>query len=332
MTILITGSSGFVGLALAEHLLAGGATVIGYDQAAPSASALHAFSTLPGRFVPVQGDVRDEACLVRILREYRPDGLVSMAAITADARRERAAPRSIFDVNVGGALAVLAAAAECGVGKVLHLSSGSVYGASGRDPALLREDVTPLHPEGLYGVSKRAAEDALRRLASLAGVSLVVGRLGTCFGPWEADSGVRDTPSAPLQVLRLAGQGQRVVLPRDSQRDWLYVRDAAAAIEALLDAQWRHPVYNLAAGHVWRMSQWCQRLAEAYPAFSWRYAGHDEPANVDYYADYDRACMDIQRLCDDTRFVPRFGLAAALDDFRDWLARYGAAHSGAAHA
>ena len=332
MTTLITGGSGFIGVALAELLLAGGETVIGYDLAPPPASALGAFAALPGRFVPVRGDVRDEAGLARAMREHLPDYLVSMAAITADAARERAAPRAIFDVNVGGALAVLAAAAGCGVRRVLHLSSGSVYGASGRDAEPLREDATPLRPEGLYGMSKRAAEEAVQRLAHLAGVPLVIGRLGTCFGPWEADSGVRDTPSAPLQVLRLAGRGQAVVLPRDSRRDWLYARDAAAAIAALLKADWRHAVYNLAAGHVWRMSQWCERLAGRHPGFSWRYAEAGEPANVDYYADYDRAVMDIGRLRGDTRFEPRFGLQAAFDDFQDWLARHGAAHAGAEYA
>lgn len=330
MKTFITGGSGFVGLALAEHLLAGGQDVVGFDLAPPPAAALRAYAGLPGRHVAVQGDVRDAALLRAAMNEHRPDRLVTLAAITADRHRERAAPQSIFDVNVGGVLAAVAAAADCGVARVLHASSGSAYGASGRHPAPMREDGTPLQPEGLYGMSKRAAEEAVRRLATLADLPLVIGRLGTCFGPWEADSGVRDTPSAPMQVLRVArgerGPEKTAILPRDSRRDWLYVRDAAAAIAALLDQPaWKHPLYNLAAGFEWSIGQFCERIAASHSGFSWRLARPGDTANIDYYADYDRASMNIDRLRADTGFVPRFDLDAAAGDFRAWIDGYGEA-------
>lgn len=325
MSTFITGSSGFVGLALAEHLLAAGRDVVGYDLAPPPPAALEAFAGLPGRFAAVAADVRDGAALAEAMRRHRPRRLVAMAAITADARRERAAPQAIFDVNVGGVLAALSAAADVGVERAVHVSSGSAYGAGGRAAQPLREADAPLLPEGLYGMSKCAAEQAARRFCGLAGLPLAIGRLGTCFGPWEADSGVRDTPSAPLQALRLARRGREAVLPRAGLRDWLYVRDAAAAIAALLDAgRWSHPVYNLAAGHEWTVAQWCEALAARYPAFSWRMAAPGEAANVDYYADYDRASLDIARLRADTDFAPRYGLAESLADFLDWAARHGA--------
>jgi UDP-glucuronate 4-epimerase len=320
MTTFITGASGFVGLALAEYLLARGEAVAGFDLAPPPSQALTAFRALPGRFAMEIGDVRDGDALRGAMRRHGATRLVTLAAITAGASRERAMPQAIFEVNVGGAMASLAAAADCGVQRVLHASSGSVYGASGNGREDLHEERTPLRPEGLYGISKQAAEAAALRFAGLAGLDLVVGRLGTCFGPWEADSGVRDTPSAPLQVLRLARRGEAVVLPRAGQRDWLYVRDAAAAIAALLDAPHRHhSIYNLAAGFVWSVADWCEEVARRHPGFRWRLAGAGDVANIDYYAGYDRASMDAQRLRADTGFAPRYGLAAAAEDFHDWL-------------
>lgn len=321
MRTFITGASGFVGLALAEHLLARGEPVAGFDLAPPSPQALAAFQALPGRFSMEIGDVRDAGALRGAMRRQGATRLVTLAAITAGASRERTSPQAIFEVNVGGVLAALAAAADCGVQRVLHASSGSVYGASGNGRDSLHEERTPLRPDGLYGISKQAAEAAALRFAPLAGLDLVVGRLGTCFGPWEADSGVRDTPSAPLQVLRLARRGEPVILPRAGQRDWLYARDAAAAIAALLDQpQRRHPIYNLAAGFVWSVADWCELLTRRHPGFRWRLAGLGETPNVDYYAPCDRASMDAGRLQADTGFVPRYGLAAAADDFHDWLA------------
>jgi len=317
--IFITGASGFVGLALAEHLLARGEAVVGFDLAAPRASALRAFAALPGRFSVEVGDVRDADALQAAIARHRPRRLATLAAVTADARRERTAPGMIFDVNVGGVVAALDAAAACGVERVLHLGSGSVYGASGEGAEALREDGTPLRPEGLYGISKQAAEAAALRLAQLHGLDLVVGRLGTCFGPWEADTGMRDTLSAPLQVLRLADEGRPAILPRPGLRDWLYVRDAAAALALLLDRP-RLPraVYNVAAGFTWPVAAWCEAVAAHRPGFAWRLAQDGEAASVDYYAAYDRGPMDIARLKADTGFVPRFDLQHAARDYLAW--------------
>ena len=326
MSTFITGACGFVGLALAEHLMWRGEDVIGFDRAPLPPAALKAFDGLSGRFSMVVGDVRDADALRQAMALHRPQRLVTLAAITADARRERATPGAIFEVNVGGVIAALTAAADCGVTRVLHASSGSVYGASGNGAAALHEDSTPLRPEGLYGISKQAAEGAALRLAALHGLDLVVGRLGTCFGPWEADTGVRDTLSAPLQVLRLAERGEPAALPRDSRRDWLYVRDVAAAISALLDRpRLPHAVYNVAAGFMGSMSDWCDALVAQHPDFAWRLARAGEPTNVDYYAPYDRAPMDIARLRADTGFAPCFDLAAAAKDFLAWRDRHGAA-------
>ncbi|MGF6506323.1 NAD-dependent epimerase/dehydratase family protein [Paraburkholderia sp. 32] len=323
MTTFVTGSSGFVGLALTERLLAEGETVIGFDCSAPRDAALRAFAALPGRFVALTGDTRDIRALTDAMRTHGPSRLVTLAAITADAARERAMPQTIFDVNVGGALAALAAAAAVGVERMVHGSSGSVYGASGRQNThQLSEDLTPLLPEALYGISKRTAEEAVLRLARLHGLSLTIGRIGTCFGPWEADSGVRDTLSAPLQVLERARRGETVVLPRTHRRDWLYVRDAAAALAALLaQSALAHVAYNVAAGFEWSVADWCDRLAARYSGFDWRIAREGDVPNIDYYADYDRASMDITRLLNDTPFVPQYDLAAAEADFDRWIKR-----------
>ncbi len=321
MATLITGASGFVGLALAEHLLARGEHVIGYDLVPPPARALDAFAALPGRFHALTGDVRDAARLTDGVRTHDASRIVALAAITADARRERLAPQAIFEVNVGGALAAVTAAAGCGATRVLLVSSGAVYGASGAEPGPLDEVRTPLWPEGLYGLSKQTAESAARRLADLHGIELAIGRLGTCFGPWEAATAVRDTLSAPLQVLQLARERRKVLLPRAGLRDWLYVRDAAAALAALLDApSLKAPdaTYNLAAGFEWTVAQWCAEIAAQRPGFDWRIAAGDEAANVSYYASYDRASMSIDRLRADTAFVPRFDLAAAAADYLAW--------------
>ncbi|WP_020186211.1 NAD(P)-dependent oxidoreductase [Methylopila sp. 73B] len=316
--VFVAGGSGFVGLALCEALLEAGVAVTSYDLAPPPREATDLFARLPGAFDAVWGDVRDGGALLQAMARSGAPRVASLAALTAGPERERATPRAIFEVNVGGALAVAEAAAACGAARVVHLSSGSVYGASGRTADVLDENATPLAPEGLYEISKQAAEAAVLRFGALRGLDIRVGRLGTCFGRWERATGARDTPSAPFQILAQALRGEEIVLPRPHPRDWLYARDAAAAIRALLDAS--NPprrVYNLGAGHVWPLTALCERLGAARPNLRWRLAKAGEPGTVALYAPYDRASMAIGRLRADTGFTPGFDLDAAL---ADWLA------------
>jgi UDP-glucuronate 4-epimerase len=319
MTVFVTGAAGFIGLAVTEALLERGEHVVGFDLAPIPEHATRTFAGLPGQFEQVAGDVCDGEVLKAALRASRADCLIHLAAVTADAAREMSDPASIARVNVDGVATAIHAVAACGIRRVVHLSSGSVYGASGRDAGMLTED-TPLRPEQLYGITKQAGEAVALRLADLHRLDLSVGRLGVCFGRWEYATGVRDTPSAPYQVVLAARSGAAAILPRAHPRDWLYARDVAAAVVELLYARdRRHRVYNLAAGFRWSVADFCARLQQVWSAFEWRFATPNEQANIDYYAPYDRAPMANDRLRSDTAFVPRYDLTEALDDYLDWL-------------
>lgn len=311
MTVLVTGGTGFIGLTIAEALARDGETVVVFD-----------LNPCPEGFAPaksmsfVQGDVRDRSRLSAAMREHGVDAVVLTAAITADRAREITAAQAVVDVNVGGVAAGLQACAEAGVRRALLLSSGAVYGGLGRISGSLQETAGPLEPENLYGITKLASEIVATRLAEVLDIDLSIGRVGTCFGPLERNTGLRDTLSPHWQVTQLARAGKPIILPRPGRRDWLYSRDAAAAVIALLRSSRRqNSIYNLASGFLWSISEWCEALKGIAPDLQWRFAGDGEAANVTYYSDYDRAPLSIDRLLADTDFEPRFDLQAAFSDF-----------------
>ena len=75
-------------------------------------------------------------------------------------------------------------------------------------------------------------------------------RLGTVVGLWERDTGVRDNFGTHSQLAAMAVTAQTAVLPaREIQRDWVYSRDVANAIAALLHAATlNHTLYNVSSG------------------------------------------------------------------------------------
>ena len=213
MTTLITGAAGFVGAALAEALVARGDPVIAVDREPhPAAPATPLY-----RFSP--RDLAQAGALDAILAQEGRT-LVIGAAITADAAREKSDPAGIVAVNVGSVTDAVRAAAAHGVGRVLYLGSGAVYGESARGADALVEDATPCVPAPSTPSPSRPRKR--RPCASpTRSASTSWRRASDLFGPFERDTGARDTLSAPYQLLRLAEAGQAAKLPRPCRRDWL---------------------------------------------------------------------------------------------------------------
>jgi len=123
--ILVTGGAGFVGLNVAEQLLARGAEVLIFDLRPPPA----AFS----RAAFIQGDVTNRAALEKLFRRNAIEQVIHLSAITAGPERDAREPRRIAEVNLIGTLNVLEAARERRVRRFVHASTGALFGAADTD-------------------------------------------------------------------------------------------------------------------------------------------------------------------------------------------------------
>ena len=306
MRVLIIGGAGFVGLSIAEALLVRGDSVTLFDAREP-------YTALPGAPSIVTGDVRRDEDMARAFAG-KPDVAIYGAAITADAARDAAEPQRVLDVNLGGLPRAMTAARAAGVKRFILLSSASAFGdAAFRDKPLAEDDPPPA-PSSLYSITKFAGEGVARRLGALWSMDVRMVRLSAVFGPWEHATGARDTLSPPFQVAQLAQAQKPVVLPRDKPRDWVYSRDVAGAVLALIDkANPRFDLYHIGPGTTWPLSQWAKELGASVRV-------GDSP-NVDLFGDRDRAMLAIERLTGDLGYRPRFTSAATCaEDYRRWVA------------
>lgn len=314
---LVFGGAGFVGLNIAERLLADGEAVVLFDRQPPPGAAIDAFATLPGSLEVVLGDVTDVNAVTRAMT-YEVDTVVLGAAVTADAARETRDPETILQINLMALTPILRAARDAGVRRVINLSSAAAYGKAAMGVAMVDED-SPPQPTGLYGITKFTSEMIGGRLADLWSLDFVSLRLSGVFGPWERATGVRDTTSPQFQITEAARRGTPALLARPGLRDWVYAPDVAHAVHVVAQASTlRHRIYNVSAPQGWTALAWGERLAALRPGFECRLAREGEAPTIDLHAPADRAPLSVARLQAEFGWQAGFGMDASADHLEAW--------------
>jgi UDP-glucose 4-epimerase len=226
--ILVTGGAGFIGSTIADRFVGAGWDVAVIDDLSSGKR-----ENVPDQAHFYPCDVRSAAAAEAVERE-RPDVLCHHAA-QIDVRRSMADPRYDVDVNLGGLVNLLVAAARAGVRHVLFASSGgAAYGEATRIPTPEDE---PTHPVSVYGASKASSELFLGVWRASHGIGFTALRYGNVYGP-------RQDPHGEAGVVAIfAGRlldGEPCTINGDGTqtRDYVYVDDVARA--NLLAAERRH--------------------------------------------------------------------------------------------
>ncbi len=323
MAIMVTGGTGFVGLNLVQALLARGEHVVVVALDDFPAPAQRVLARLPGRLESIRADIRDAEAFTSLLRKHQVDRLFPFAAITSGPAREAEAPELVIQVNLLGFIAQLRAARVAGVRRVIAPSSASVYGDSFFNQALLNESDTPCVPAGVYGMTKYAIERCGLRLGELWGIDVIAARIGSVFGTWERDTGLRDMIGPHHYLARLAVARQQAVLPAViPQSAWVYGPDVARGLLHLLDMKDpAHRSFNICSGQLWGnvITDWADTLASRFPGFTWRRADNPAEVNVRFTELRPRGRMDIARI-QATGWQPAYDPVAAYAHYGAWLA------------
>jgi nucleoside-diphosphate-sugar epimerase len=251
---LVTGGLGFVGVHVVRAMLDAGHSVVSVDSDLPADPHLRFLSGAEEYLRHVQADLTDPVDRWQSL-VGEPDVVVHAAAVTPLAPGEElAAAARAVTVNVAATVQVLELAVALGASRVVHVSSGSVYGVPPGDaataPALLES--SPLAPRTVYGITKAAADTLAQRYGELGACEVVVARLAQPYGPMERATGSRSalSPVHDWAVAALAGEPLGLEPGcLDRARDFLYVGDVAQALLSLsVTPSLPHRVYNVSNG------------------------------------------------------------------------------------
>lgn len=162
---LVTGGSGYLGSFLVKALAARDGACRVVD--------LHAADDLPRAAEVTLADVRDREAMRRACAGV---DVVYHAVAQVPLARDR---ELFWSVNVDGTRALLEAALDAGVRKVVLLSSSAVYGAPRANPVSEDTPPTPMEP---YGRSKLEGERVATALRA-RGLDVSIVRPRTILGP-----------------------------------------------------------------------------------------------------------------------------------------------------
>jgi UDP-glucose 4-epimerase len=239
MRAFVTGAAGFIGSNLVDRLLAGGHTVVGFDNFSTGQERfLEAAKTGDG-FALVQGDLRDLATLTRAMRGC---DIVFHLAANADVRRGIEHPSKDLEQNTIGTFNVLEAMRATAVMRIVFSSTGSVYGEPNVFPT--PENAPFPIQTSLYGASKLAGESLIQAYAEGFGITAWIFRFVSILGERYSHGHVFDfykQLAANPRELAVLGNGRQ-------RKSYLYVQDCIDAILLAVDrAPARVNVFNLGA-------------------------------------------------------------------------------------
>ncbi|NOS87809.1 MAG: NAD-dependent epimerase/dehydratase family protein, partial [Methylococcaceae bacterium] len=193
MKTLVTGANGFLGSAVMRHLLAAGHEVRVLLRANSDRRNLHNY--------PVDicvGDLRDSASLKRAV-----SGCQNLFHVAADYRLWIPDPEVMYAINVQGTQALILAAAEAGVGRMVYTSSVATLGFNQDGSAA--DETTPSSlclMTGHYKRSKFLAEQAVQQLTDRYKLPLVIVNPSTPIGAGD----IKPTPTGRIVLDTLLGR------------------------------------------------------------------------------------------------------------------------------
>jgi UDP-arabinose 4-epimerase len=229
--VLVVGGAGYIGSHAAKALAASGCQPIVLDDL--SAGRRHAVKWGP----LIVGDMRNPETVRAVLREHRPDAVMHFAARIEVGEGERA-PADFYDNNVAGALTLVRAMLEEGIGALVFSSTCAIYGDPERLP--LKED-SPKRPVSVYGRTKWMVEQILEDVSRAHGLAYAALRYFNASGADpEGEIGEEHEPEThliPNAIRAAVGLGGPMKLfgndypTKDGTclRDFIHVSDLADA-------------------------------------------------------------------------------------------------------
>jgi UDP-glucuronate 4-epimerase len=332
MKVLVTGTAGFIGHALAARLLDRGDQVIGVDNLndyydVNLKKARLAQIADHDRFTDLRIDIADRAAMEEAFFTHKPDRVINLAA-QAGVRYSIENPHAYVDTNLVGFINILEGCRHHSVEHLVYASSSSVYGANTNMPFTVHDNVD--HPMSLYAASKKANELMAHTYSSLYKLPTTGLRFFTVYGPW----GRPDMALFLFTKNILEGRPIDVFNYGKHRRDFTYIDDIVEGVIRALD---RIPEPN---------PEWSgdkPDSATSYAPYRLYNIGNNMPVELMHYIEVLEGCLgkkaeknllplqpgdvpdtyaDVKDLVDDVGYKPATTVEEGVASFVKWYREF----------
>jgi len=322
MNLLITGGAGFIGSNLIREVIDQPVIqkLVNLDclTYAGHLASLTEVAAHP-KYVFEKVDLRHQAAVLEVVRRHAITHVLHLAA-ESHVDRSISGPGDFVQTNVVGTFHLLEACRtvwgkDFADRRFHHVSTDEVYGSLG--PAGLFTELTPYSPNSPYSASKAASDWLVRSYHHTYGLPAVITNCSNNYGPYQFPEKL--IPVAIQSVLArrpvpVYGDGLNV-------RDWLYVRDHATALWAVLTRGRRGETYNIGGHNEWAnlpiVQLICDTVDELAPAL-----GGDSRRLITFVKDrpgHDRRyAIDAGKIQRELGWVPAHGFAQGLRETVQW--------------
>ena len=229
-TILITGSSGFIGSFLCKRLLNdyNDIKIIGLDNmnsyydVTLKEYRLNELSKYDN-YVFIKGNLADKELINKIFNEYKPEIVVNLAA-QAGVRYSITNPDTYIESNIIGFYNILEACRNHPVEHLVYASSSSVYGGNTKVPFSTDDKVD--NPVSLYAATKKSNELLAHCYSKLYNIPSTGLRFFTVYGP----AGRPDMAYFGFTNKLIKGEKIQIFNYGNCKRDFTYVDDIVEGI------------------------------------------------------------------------------------------------------
>lgn len=229
-TILVTGSSGFIGSFLCKRLLneVDGIRVIGLDNMNDyydvrikeyRLNELNSFDN----YTFIKGDLSDKSLINKIFEDYKPNVVVNLAA-QAGVRYSITNPDAYISSNLIGFYNILEACRNYPVEHLVYASSSSVYGSNKKVPYSTEDKVD--NPVSLYAATKKSNELMAHAYSKLYNIPSTGLRFFTVYGP----AGRPDMAYFGFTNKLINGETIKIFNYGNCKRDFTYVDDIVEGV------------------------------------------------------------------------------------------------------
>ena len=332
MKVLITGSAGFIGSALAIKLLDLGHEVIGIDnhndyydpQLKEARLARHAEHP---NYTHYRINIEDKDGVNALFEKHLFDSVINLAA-QAGVRYSIENPLAYVNTNLLGFTHILEGCRNYKVRHLVYASSSSTYGLNTKQPFKVNDAVD--HPVSLYAATKKANELMAHAYSHLYQLPTTGLRFFTVYGPF-------DRPDMALQKFAssiINGQPITVFNYGRHRRDFTYIDDIVEGIvrvlkrPAMADPTWNsdnpnsatssapYRIFNIGSNNPIELIDYIEELEKALGQVANKKLLPMQPGDVaDTFADVD----DFANQFD---FRPQTPLREGIQNFVRWYKEY----------